>query len=105
MQVIFEGETFEFEIEAMTLPEATYLKRQKGMTIKGLIEGLQELDPDALAACYWLMLKQSGKVMDINKLPDFPVIKFGEAIAEAFAAESEDEEDPTKEAPEAPSPA
>jgi len=100
MQVLFDGETFEFDIEALDLNEAMYLKRQKGLTIKGLIDGLDELDPDALAACYWLMRKQNGKTLDIHKLPSFPVFKFGEAIADAYAAENENAEtDPTEAEP------
>jgi hypothetical protein len=48
------------------------------------------------------MLKQNGKVRDIHKLPDYPALKFGEALIEAMAEavkgkESEEGElDPTE---------
>ena len=99
MLVQFQDEEYQFDIEALDLSEARYIKRNAGLSVKQLMDAVGEIDPEALAAIYWLMLKQSGKVQDISKL-NFPVLKFAEALAAAFASENEGkEEDPTEAAP------
>lgn len=103
MLIHFEDQDFEFDIEALTLADARYIKRNCGLTVRGLMDGLAEVDPEAALALFWLMHKQNGQVKDINKLPDFPLLKFAEAIAAAFAAEQGDEEEnPTEADPAAP---
>ena len=102
MLVSFEGTDYEFDLEGMSVTEALYIKRQKKLTPKGLLQGLEELDPEALQALYWLMLKQNGTVQDIHKLPDFPLFKFGSALLDAMDAEAPDDDeeaDPTEAEP------
>lgn len=101
MLVHFEDQDFQFDLEAMDLSQARYIKRQTGLTVKGLMEGLQEFDGDALVALYWLMKQQNGVAVDVHKV-NFPVFKFAEALSKALDAESESEADPTPEAPPAP---
>jgi hypothetical protein len=93
MHVTFDGVEYEFEIEAITRSEAAYIKRRTNMTLGGMLKGVADLDPDAVAAMFWLMLKQNGTNRDIDKMDDFPILKFGNALVEAFALE--EEEDPT----------
>jgi hypothetical protein len=93
MNVKFEDEEFEFDIEALSRSEAAYIYRQTELTIGGILTGLTELHPLALDALYWLMLKQNGKVRDIHKLPDYPALKFGEALIEAMAETMKSKED------------
>jgi hypothetical protein len=101
MIIHFEDRDYEFDIEAMDLAEARHIKRQTGMTIRGLLEGMADLDPDALVAAYWLMLKQNGQPSDMNKV-NYKVVKFGEALGKAFEEqEAKDEENPTEGATEA----
>jgi hypothetical protein len=95
MQVMFEDKEYELDVEGLSFTEARYIYRQTGLTVKGLLDGLTELNPDAAASLYWLMLKQNGQTMDINKLPDFPILKFAEAILSANEADEEGEPDPT----------
>jgi hypothetical protein len=98
MQITFDDETYEFDLEAMDRSEAAYIYRQTELTIGGLLKGLSDIHPIALDALYWLMLKQNGKVRDIHKLPNYSVIKFAAALIEAFDAEQPDDEeaDPTE---------
>jgi hypothetical protein len=96
MNVHFEDADFELDIEAMTLAQARAIKKQTGLTIRGLIAGLEDFDPDAMAALYWLMKVQNGVAVDIHKI-NFDVLKFAEALGNA-AGEDEAEEDPTPEA-------
>ena len=99
MEVNFEGKDYTFDIEALDLGEARTIKRQTGLTIGQLMKGLADLDPDALASLYWLMLKQNGTVTDPSKV-NFPVLKFGEALAAAFEAEEKAQEaNPTEAEP------
>lgn len=96
MLVQFEGADYAFDLEALDVSEARYIKRVTGFTIKALLTGLQELDPEALVALYWLMRKQNGTVEDMSKV-NFKVIKFGEALEAAFDAEAEKKkENPTE---------
>lgn len=96
MIVHFEDTDYQFDFEALDLAQARAIKRQTGLTIQGLIAGLESLDPEALVALYWLMRVQNGATVDINKV-NFKVLKFGEALAAASAAEKE--ADPTPAAP------
>lgn len=97
MIVQFEDKEYNFDIEALDLAQARHIKRQTGLSVKGLLDGLAELDPEACVALYWLMLKQNGTATDMNKV-NFPILKFGEAIIAAFQAEEEKEAeaDPTE---------
>jgi hypothetical protein len=101
MQITFDDETYEFDLEAIDRSEAAYIYRQTELTVGGLLKGLSDIHPVALDALYWLMLKQNGQVRDIHKLPNYPVLKFAEAIIEAFDAEEkaqkkDEEADPTE---------
>lgn len=100
--VHFEGQDYNFDLEDLDLAQARSIKRQTGMSIGKLLDGLSELDPEALAALYWLMLAQNGKVTDINKV-NFKVMEFGKALGDAMGDE-EAEENPTEAEPE-PAPA
>jgi len=92
--VHFEEQDYNFDIEDLSLSQARSIFRQTGLTVKGLMDGLNEMDPEALAALYWLMLAQNGTVTDINKV-NFKVMKFAEALGKAFEDEVGDAEDPT----------
>jgi hypothetical protein len=97
MNVTFDGEEYKLDLDEIDLSEARYIKRQTGLTLMKLQEGLKEVDGDSLAALYWLMLKQSGKVADLGKL-NFAIVKFAAALSDAAERESEKEaekENPT----------
>ena len=98
MIVHFDGTDYDFDLEAMDLAEAKTIYAKTGMTVGGLIKGLADLHPDALRATHWLMLKQAGRLTDMDK-ENFAVLKFGKAIGDAFDAE-EAEENPTEGTPE-----
>ena len=95
----FEDQDFEFDIDDLDVVQAKAIKRQTGMSLLKWQEGLKEADPDALVGLYWLMLNQNGKAVDMNKV-NFKIVKFGNAVAEAF--EREAEENPTEEPAETP---
>lgn len=99
--VHFEGAEYNFDIQDLTLMQARIIKNQTGMSVRKLMDGLVELDPEALAALYWLMLNQNGKAVDIHKV-NFKVMEFGKALDEAFTDDEEDEANPTQQALDAP---
>jgi len=105
MKILFEDKEYDFDLESLRLDEARIIKRRFNMTVRALMDGLSDMDPEACAAMYWLMLKQNGKLIDPDKIDNFPVLKFGEALIEAWekenADDSEGEADPTTEANEA----
>lgn len=95
--VSFEGKDYQFDIEELTLNQARYISRNCKLSVRKLMDGLVDLDPEALAALYWLMCDQNGERKEISKV-DFPLIKFAAAIGDAFPAdevEGEDEVNPT----------
>ena len=93
--VHFEGQDYNFDIEALDLAQARSIKRQTGMSIRKLLDGLADLDPEALAALYWLMLAQNGKATDISKV-NFKILEFGVALNDAMGDEEAEEENPTE---------
>jgi hypothetical protein len=99
MKVDYEGKTYNFELEEITVSQATVLKRRLGLTLLSLDAGLNEGDPDALRAVYWLMLDQSGERVDIDEV-DFKIVKLANAVQ--AAADKEAEENKTEEDREAP---
>jgi hypothetical protein len=88
MNVHFEDTDYEFDLSNMTVAQAKVIKVHCGMGLKGLSDGINDGDPDALRAVYWLMQVQTGLVSNIDRV-DFVVVKFLDALAEASKAETE----------------
>lgn len=87
MKIAFEDRDYELVLDDITVAQAKVIKVHRGLTLKGLSEGLNELDADALVAAYWLMRVQSGDVgVDIDRV-DFKAVRFAEALVEANKAE------------------
>ena len=82
MKVHFEDRDYTLSLDDITVAQAKVIKVHRGLTLKGLSEGLKELDADALGAAYWLMKVQSGDSADIDRV-DFKAIKFAEAVGAA----------------------
>lgn len=93
MKIEYEGQTLTFDLDEITVQQATVLKRKLGLTLMGLDKGLMEGDPDALRAVFWLIQTQSGNKVDIDEV-DFKVVKLANAIQEAVEAQAAEEEAP-----------
>lgn len=101
MIVNYDGKEYTLDLDELTTNEAKYIKHETGMTLLKLQEGLLEVDPDALTALYWLMMKQSGISCDMRRV-DFKIVRFSEALINAISAESgEEDEDEAESAPKA----
>ena len=96
MKIEYEGETLEFDLEEITLQQATVMYKQLGLTLLKLDTGLIEGNPDALRAVYWLIRTQQGDKVDINEV-DFKIVKLSNAIQTAVDKENAEKE-ATKEA-------
>ena len=88
MNVKFEDVDYEFDLSKMTVAQAKVIKVHCGLGLKGLSDGINEGDPDALRAVYWLMQVQSGISSNIDRV-DFVVVAFLDALAEGTKAEAE----------------
>lgn len=96
LQFEWEGKTLSLDLEGITLQQAIAIKKMcNGLTIFGLLDGLDTLDPDAAKALYWLAHEQSGFRLNVNQL-DFPVIAFMVAVKDA-GNPADSEPDPTGE--------
>lgn len=97
MQIHFEDKDYELELDDIDVQQARIIKRQTGLTLLQLQKGLEEVDVDCLVALYWLMKKQNGETVDMNKV-NFPVVRFGEAVITALIEKARAaEENPTDE--------
>lgn len=88
MKINFEDQEWSLDLNDITVAQAKVIKSHRGLTLKALSQGLDELDPDALVALYWLMKVQSGAAANIDNV-DFPALKFALAVGEAASAEAE----------------
>jgi hypothetical protein len=88
MNVHFDGKDYTLSLDDITVAQAKVIKGHRQLSIKGLTDGINELDADAMAATYWLMCVQSGQPTNIDNV-DFPLIKFAEALGTAAKAESD----------------
>lgn len=99
MIVHFEDKDYEFDLDEIDLRDAIYVQNQTSLTLNGLVSGFMESNPAALLGLYWLMMKQNGKTVSMDRV-NFKVRKFDAALAEAFvAARKAEEENPTEDAP------
>jgi hypothetical protein len=112
----YDGKSWNFDRDAITIDEWRQLKKIYKMT-PGVWQGaVAEADPDASTFLYWLMLRQAGNqqaTLGDHLRPD--IIALNHALAEAneaeaeaeaqAAAEGEAEPDPTAQPPPSPSPA
>lgn len=97
MIVNFEGRDWTLDLDEIDYSQAKALKRQHGLTLIALQDGLKQADPDALGALYWLMKAQSGVAVDMNKV-NFKIVQFGIALSDASDREEAEaaEVDPTE---------
>ena len=96
MHITYEGKEFTFDLDDVDLTQASIIYDKCGLTLLGLETGLYEGHPAALRAVYWLMLCQSGEVVDIDRV-NFKIVKFAKAVdaaAEAEAPADAEPEDP-----------
>jgi hypothetical protein len=82
MNITYDGKDYTFDLDEITVSEATVIKRKTGLSLLGIEKGLREADVDALRAIYWLMLKQNGQNVNIDNV-DFKVIKYTMALQAA----------------------
>lgn len=87
MKINFEDQEWTLDLNDITVAQAKVIKVHRGLTLKALSQGLDDLDPDALVAVYWLMKAQSGQTSNIDQV-DFRAIKFALAVGEAANAEA-----------------
>lgn len=97
MIVNYEGEDYDFDFDEITVQQAKTIKRECGLTLKGLEDGLSEGDADCLRALFWLMMVNSGIKSDINTV-DFKIVKFSKALQDASEKERKVEEEKEREA-------
>lgn len=91
MIIDYEGEKLDFDLEEITLGEATYIKKHTGLTLMGLDQGLSVGDPDALRAVWWLIQTHTGNKVNIDGV-DFKIVKLSNAIQTAYEKEQAEQE-------------
>jgi hypothetical protein len=96
MNITYDGKDYSFDLDEISVSEATVIKRKTGLSLLGIEKGLREADVDALRAIYWLMLKQNGQNVNIDNV-DFKVIRYTQAL-QAANEDSAEGEDPKAEA-------
>ena len=87
MKIAYDGTDYEFDLDEITNKQAQviYVTFER-MTLLDLEAGLAAGNPNALTAIFWLMLTQSGvKIAPADV--DFKIVKFGNAVQEAYNAD------------------
>jgi hypothetical protein len=91
MQIHWQDEDYTFAIDDITVAQAKVIKVHTGFTLRSLSDGINDGDPDALRATYWLMHAQTpGKTCNIDNA-DFKLVEFINVLVEATQAEAEAE--------------
>lgn len=92
----WQGHEYPFEIEKASSAELREIKRKYGLSVKKLLDGLEEIDVDAATCMYWLVMRSDGQHDDLALGDDlcFPVLEFLAAWGES-ASEDDGEPDPT----------
>lgn len=85
MIVHYDGKDYEFDLDDIGIDEATTIYRKCKLTLIGLEQGMTDLNPDALRAIYWYMLKRNGVSADLDRL-NFKPVRLASAIGDAVAA-------------------
>lgn len=96
MKVNWDGDVYELDLDEIDVSQACTIKREWHLTLLGLDNGLNEADPEALLAIYWLMHQQTeGKTLGIRDI-NFKVVKFASAVQDAAEAAAKEAEDKAK---------
>jgi hypothetical protein len=90
MNINFEGRTWKFDQDTITVKQGIAIHLAHGLTILDLLNGIKALDPRAIQADYWLMLQQNGITKPIADC-DFDSLAFMAALGEATDAEATEE--------------
>jgi hypothetical protein len=92
----WDGGEYDFDFDRVGTAELRAIKKHPdfGFTLRKLLEGLTELDVDAITCVYWLVMRSDGKHDDLvlSTELEFPVIEF---MAAWEADKDEAEPDPT----------
>jgi hypothetical protein len=88
MKVAWDDKEFDFDLDELTVAQAKVIKVHCQLTLTKLLEGLREVDPDAVRAAFWLMHAQSGVPCNID-LVDFKLVDFANALSEGRQRERE----------------
>jgi hypothetical protein len=91
MTITFEGRDWELDDDHVGVQQAMVFHLVHGLTLRGWMEGIKELDPRAIQCTYWLMLQQNGIEKPLKDL-DFDAIGYMGAYVEALQAEKERKE-------------
>ena len=75
MNVKYEGQEFDLDLEDMDTDQARAMERFGVPNLKALEDGVAEGNLDALTVVYWLMLQQNGDGTRIDRVK-FKPIKF-----------------------------
>jgi hypothetical protein len=91
----WQGSEYEFDIDKAGTAELREIKRKYKLSLRKLLEGLEEMDVDAVTCVYWLVMRSDGKHDDLVLGDDleFPVVEFMAAWADD---QQEAEPDPTQ---------
>src|ERR1700761_3607989 len=91
MLVIYEDEEYVFDLEDITVGQAKIIQAATGHTLMTLEKGLENADPGALVAMFWLMQVMNGHAMPIERV-DFKIVKFANALQAATERERDERE-------------
>jgi len=82
----FSGAEYEYDPAKIDVATAMTIRDHTGMGIRSWEKAIDDADPLALQALFWVVLKQNGERRTLKTL-DFSVVEFYQAIVEASKQE------------------
>jgi hypothetical protein len=101
MIVEFDDKEYSFDIEDLSLSQATRIFKKYNLSLLELELGMQTGNINALRAIYWVMLEQNGERRDMDRL-SFKPVKFARALNAALKADREASENGEEDIEESP---
>lgn len=82
MHIDWAGKRYDFDPEEVDVQQGIVIKMSFGWTMKAWQEALNEVDPQAIQAVFWLMRTQNGESCNLSE-QNFPISKFTAAFQKA----------------------
>jgi hypothetical protein len=77
----YNKKRYDLDPEQLSVAEGREIKKYAGMTLKEWQQGLEDIDPDAIAALVYTAVKRSGGEIEWHELDHMNLIDLANSIA------------------------
>lgn len=80
MKFSYDGKRYQLDPENLSVAEGRLIKEHAGMTLKQWQQGLEDIDPDAVAVLVFLAVKRSGGTIEWHDLDEMNLVAFANSL-------------------------